>query len=184
MQLCYACTCLTLSSSIFDMIRQLGAWTVIAATMQMGTVATGNIAIEACCLITQQAWHAAFQMNCVVYARWLWNCAAQACSIRHIHASNHYMRSLLSVFAGALAGSLQKWRWHSQWRFSSHTLKCNLSAVKMVMGSMAALRLMITLSNTSQWVRHFLNPGTLTGCFHEPKQDGKLASDGQRLRVK
>ena len=57
MQLCYACACLLLPSCMHDVIRQLGAWTVIVATMQMGTVATGNIAIEACCLNTQQAWH-------------------------------------------------------------------------------------------------------------------------------
>ncbi len=91
---------------------------------------------------------------------------------------------LLCISAGALAGSSQKWRWRSQRPFSSHTLKCSLSAVKTVMGSMAVLRLSITLSNTSQRVQPFLNLGTLTGCFHELKQGGKLASDGQRLYVK
>lgn len=90
----------------------------------------------------------------------------------------------LSMFAGALAGSLQKWRWRSQSPSSSHTLKCNLSAVKTVMDSLAVLRLSTPLCNTSRRVQHFQNLGTLTGCFHELKQGGKLASDGQWLHAK
>jgi len=44
-----------------DMIWQLGAWTVIVATMQVDVMATGNIDVEAECHITQQAWHAVSQ---------------------------------------------------------------------------------------------------------------------------
>ena len=61
MRLCYTCACLTFLISVYDLIRQLSAWTVIIATMHTGLVATGNVDIEACCLITQQAWHALSQ---------------------------------------------------------------------------------------------------------------------------
>lgn len=44
-----------------DVIRQLGAWTVIAATMQMDVTATGNIHVEAEFHITQQAWYGVSQ---------------------------------------------------------------------------------------------------------------------------
>ena len=67
--------------------------------------------------------------------------------------------------------------------FFTH-FEMQLVTVKTLMGSMAVLRLSLTLSSTSQRVQPFLSLETLMGCFHELKQDGKLASDGQRLHVK
>jgi len=61
MRLCYTCACLTFPISVDDLSGQFTTWIVIIATMHMGLVATGNIDIGACSLITQQARHALSQ---------------------------------------------------------------------------------------------------------------------------
>ncbi len=50
-----------ISISVDDLSGQFTTWIVIIATMHMDLVATGNIDIGACSLITQQARHALSQ---------------------------------------------------------------------------------------------------------------------------